>query len=71
MSENEFGRIVWNPSRIIWALPGAVIMWIYFTLNGKRLSFSVVSNEKNIKYNVLFSFLFYAIIIILILLLKC
>lgn len=66
MSENEFGRIVWNPSRIIWALPGALIMWIYFALNGKRLSFSVVSNEKNIKYSVLFSLLFYAVLISLI-----
>ena len=66
MSENEFGRIVWNPSRIIWALPGAVIVWIYYALNGKRLSFSVVSNEKNIKNNVLFSLMFYAVLISLI-----
>ena len=58
MSENEFGRIVWNPSRIIWALPGAVIVWIYYALN--------VSNEKNIKNNVLFSLLFYAVLISLI-----
>ncbi len=70
MSENKFGRIVWNPSRIIWALPGVVIMWIYFALNGKRLSFSVVSNEKNTKYNVLFSLLFYAIVISLIFIFK-
>ena len=50
-------------SRLVWTFPGAVIVWIYFAITGKRHPFRVFINDENTKYNVLFSLSFYTIVI--------
>lgn len=50
-------------SRLVWTFPGAVITWMYSAITGKKRPFRGFINDENTKYNVLFSLLFYAIVI--------
>jgi hypothetical protein len=48
--------------RIFWILPGAIIIWIFFAFKGKIHSLKDILSEDNWDYNVLFTFIFYALI---------
>ncbi len=50
-------------SRLFWTFSGALITWMYSVVIGKRLPFRVFINDENTKYNVLFSLLFYVLIV--------
>lgn len=56
--------------KTFWILPGAIIIWIYFALKGKIHSFNDIVNEGNWDYNVLFTFIFYALIFGLLIFIK-